>query len=185
MTVSAEDRPLAVIVAHGSPSDPETLDCAVQKLADDVDDRTDGITVRGATLAKPGALEHAVRDCAKHKTVAVYPFFMSLGWFVRKELRRRVSLATDRDVRFLTPFGLDARIPGICARRASDGLNAIGARPEEGTLLLAAHGSRRGHAAARAARSVARRIEWLGTFREVRVGFVEEQPTIEEPLATS
>ncbi len=172
----------ALIVAHGAPSDPEPLDAAVKALAGEVGAMSKGWTVAGATLAKPGSLEAALDAVPRGRSVVIYPFFMSLGWFVKKQLRKRVAAACDpaTGVRYLTPFGLDAAIPALCAAVAEKALIEAGHAPARSVLVLAAHGSRSGHAAARAARSVATRIGWLGRFDEVRVGFVEESPSITE-----
>lgn len=174
--------PLAVIVAHGQPSDPAPLDAAVKALAARVSRFVPGWTVVGASLALPGSLEAALRRTDAEGAV-IYPFFMSAGWFVKHQLRRRVAEVTGGPIRYLTPFGLDGGVPALCARAAIDGLGRCGHAPELSTLVLAAHGSRRGHAAARAAYSVAKRIGGLATFKDIRVGFVEEAPGIAEAAA--
>lgn len=173
----------AVIVAHGSPSEPEPLDRSVKALAAEVARSTPGdVEVAGVTLAMPGSLEDALRATPHGGPVLIYPYFMSLGWFVKKQLRKRVSqaCAPEIPVSYLTPFGLDASIPDLCVTVAASAVREAGHDPARATLVLAAHGSRTGHAAARAARAVATRIRWRETFAEVRVGFVEESPSIME-----
>lgn len=169
-----------LIVAHGSPSDPDPLDGAIRMLAAQVNKLLDGAAVTGATLAKEGSLERCLDTFASDELVNVYPFFMSSGWFVKRELRRRVLAATRSEVSFLVPFGLDGRIPSLCGDSAARVFTASGHRPEHATVVLAAHGSRKGHAAARAARSVATRMRWTGRFHDVLTGFVEEAPRISE-----
>lgn len=170
----------AIIVAHGSPSDPDPLDRILKELAANVADLLPGLEISGATLAKPGSVEAALTGAGERDQIMVYPFFMSAGWFVKMELKRRVEAATSAQTTFLTPFGLDNRIPELCTEIARDALNAKAVAPQEAVLVLAAHGSRKGHAAARAAWAVAKRIEPRQVFREVRVGFVEQDPTIAE-----
>lgn len=172
----------AIIVAHGAPSDPAPLDTSIAALARDVEALSDGFRVTGATLAMPGSLENALQSVPRGEIAHVYPFFMSLGWFVKKQLRKRVVAACDPDisVRYLTPFGLDDGIPRLCAAAAEGALRDAGHDPVRSVLVLAAHGSRTGHAAARAARAVATRIRWMDRFAEVRTGFVEEAPSIAE-----
>lgn len=170
--------PLAIIVAHGAPSDPEPLDSSIKSLAGRVQLLARGWRVKGATLAKPGSLEVALTGLTSGEVARVYPFFMSAGWFVKKELPRRVGKGSCAQVTFLTPFGLDGRVPSLCVDCAVDALVARGHAPEQSVVVLAAHGSRTGHAAARAARAVAFRMRGFGRFRDVRVGFVEETPTI-------
>lgn len=173
-------KPLAIVVAHGAPSDPDPLDHSIQVLAQKVGAFAGGWRIAGATLAKPGSLEAAIGQAVDGETINVLPFFMSAGWFVKTELRRRVAAATSAPVTYLTPFGLDLRIPSLCAQRAATALTRDGHDPQNAILILAAHGSRRGHAAARAARAVATQVKGLGIFGDVRVGFVEQAPTIEE-----
>lgn len=171
------DQPLAVIVAHGSPSEPEDLDLAAKRLAERVQSHTPGWRVAGATLACEGSLEAAF-DNPPEQGALVYPFFMSAGWFVKTQLRKKVGKATSSQVAYMTPFGLDSRVPRLCVEAASQALRQGGQAPENSSLLLAAHGSRSGHAAARAAGCVASLIRRISTFQEIRVGFVEESPTI-------
>ncbi len=171
-------RPPAIIVAHGAPSDPDPLDAAIKDLARAVAGIATDWRIVGATLAKPGSLETALADAAGGENITILPFFMSAGWFVKTELRRRVSAATHEHVTYLTPFGLNARIPQLCANRAEAALQSDGHKPDTAVLILAAHGSRRGHAAARAARAVATQVKGCSEFADVRVGFVEQSPTI-------
>ena len=105
---------------------------------------------------------------------------MSDGYFTRKVLPRRVAATPAGAVTFLPPFGLDPQLPALCAKRASSTLTQSGQDPAEAVLVLAAHGSQSNPASAEATRSVARRITDMKIFRDVRVGFVEEVPSISE-----
>ncbi|MCH9806298.1 MAG: cobalamin biosynthesis protein CbiX [Alphaproteobacteria bacterium] len=173
----------AVVVAHGSPSEPEPLDRAIKDLAARVSAAANGMRVEGATLAKTGSLEAALAQAIEGERLAIYPFFMSDGWFVSSELRRRVGLATNSDVTYLDPFGLDEALPPLCVRRASEAIGRMGGRVDEATLVLAAHGSQRSQASAEAAMAVQRRISAVGAFGDVRLGFVEQAPTIAKAAA--
>ena len=174
---------LAVIVAHGAPSDPGPLDQVVKELAKRVEAFTHGYHVVGATLAMPGSLEAELGHARPSQTTVVYPFFMSTGWFVSKELRRRVSSASDKPVDFLHPFGLDRSLSALCIQRVSEAAKARDQAPDATVLVLAAHGSQKGPASAQAARAIQESITDTGTFAEVRLGFVEETPTISQAAA--
>jgi sirohydrochlorin ferrochelatase len=174
---------LAVIVAHGAPSDPGPLDQVVKQLAKRVEAFTCGYHVVGATLAMPGSLEAELEHATPSQTTVIYPFFMSTGWFVSKELPRRVSTAIANPVDFLQPFGLDLSLPALCIQRASDAAGACDQAPDATVLVLAAHGSQKGPASAQAARAIQESITDTGTFAEVRLGFVEENPTISQAAA--
>lgn len=173
---------LAIIVAHGAPSDPDPLDAAVKRLADRVTTCANNRRVAGATLAKPGSLEAALGLAEPGQRITVYPFFMSEGWFVTKELRRRVSALASGSVNYLEPFGLDPRLPPLCLRQARHAAGSF-ATDSETVLVLAAHGSQRSSASAYAARTILDYLAARGAFREVRLGFVEEAPTIADAAA--
>ena len=80
----------ALIVAHGSPSNPEQGEVDMQELAARVAVLLPGWRVRGVTLAAPGRLEAAVVELGGP---VVYPFFMAGGWFTKVELPRRLAAA--------------------------------------------------------------------------------------------
>jgi sirohydrochlorin ferrochelatase len=172
----------AIVVAHGLPSNPEPLDASLAALAGKVSLLThaSGLTVRGATLAKRGALESALAEAPPGLPIRIYPFFMSEGYFTRKVLPRRVTATSAHNVTYLPPFGLDPELPGLCARRASAAFTQNGQNPADAVLVLAAHGSQTNPASAEATRSVANRIAAMAIFKEVRTGFVEEVPSISE-----
>lgn len=171
---------LAVIVAHGAPSDPEPLDRSIKDFSKRIAAASNGLRVVGATLAKSGSLDEALANAGADETIAIYPFFMSDGWFVSSELRRRVGEATSSQVVYLDPFGLDESLASLCIRRASGAVRDLGALPEKATLVLAAHGSQRSQASAEAARAIQQKIIAAGVFGDVRLGFVEQDPTITE-----
>jgi sirohydrochlorin ferrochelatase len=174
---------LAVIVAHGAPSDPDPLDREVKELAQRVEALAGGLRVLGATLSKSGSLETALKDTGPAPATLIYPFFMSNGWFVSKELRRRVAATADAQVHYLEPFGLDDSVPALCVMRARQTIEEMGQHARSAVLVLAAHGSQKGPAAADAARAIQERIVAAAAFKEVRLGFVEEAPTIAEAAA--
>lgn len=166
----------AVLVSHGSPSDPAAQERAMADLATRVGALLPGWQLRGATLAAAGALEHALEGL---DAPLVYPFFMSSGWFTTTELPRRLILAGKGSARCVAPFGADPGLPDLARAAAEAGAEAVSLDPSRATLLLAAHGSaRRGKAArasARAAAALARGLA-AGPFARVEVGLIEEAP---------
>ncbi|MDX2289199.1 MAG: CbiX/SirB N-terminal domain-containing protein [Hyphomicrobiaceae bacterium] len=178
-------RPVAtaILVAHGSPSDPDTLEAKARAVAAAVDAQCPDFPVIAATLAKDGSLEAALECASWTDRIIVYPFFMSSGWFVAKELRRRVAEATSRAVEFTEPFGMDPRLPSLCIELARQAILARQWSPESATVVLAAHGSRSSRAPAAASQGLAQAMRGLGGVGHIRVGFVEEAPTIAEAAA--
>jgi sirohydrochlorin ferrochelatase len=169
--------PAALIVAHGSPSDPVTQDRAMVELAAAVQDRAPGWRVAGATLAAAGSLEAALREAP---VAVVYPFFMAEGWFTRTTLPRRLAAAGAAHLRQLPCFGHAPELPRLTARAAMDGAEAAGLDPRRTALLLAAHGSEVSRASAEGARAMASLLGRMAPFRAVLTGFVEEAPHIDD-----
>ena len=134
-----------------------------------------GWCVRGATLAMPGALDSALAEAAAPPVV--YPLFMSDGWFTAKELPRRLAGAEEH---VLQPLGLDPALADLAAREIAARAEAKGWPLAEVTLVIAAHGSGRSDNAARATRSFADRLRERLPLAALRIGFVEQSPSIEE-----
>lgn len=162
-------------MAHGQPSDPAPAEAEIAALAARVGRFLPGWRVRGATLAMPGALEAALAAAAAPPLV--YPLFMSDGWFTSKELRRRLAGAAGRVLR---PLGLDPGLADLAAREIAARAGSRGWAPAEVTLVVAAHGSGRSENAARATRGFADRLRERLPLAALRIGFVEQSPTIEE-----
>lgn len=160
----------ALIVAHGQPGNPAPQQLAVQTLAASVASHLPDMQVQGATLAMPGALDVADDD------TLIYPMFMAAGWFTRSELPRRLGLAKAPNARILPPFGADPGLPALCRRLLEQAATRQGWPIEQTHILLAAHGSGRSRAPAKAAQQMARDLAPL----TVTCGFIEEPPHIAE-----
>lgn len=167
----------ALIVAHGSPSDPAGPEGVIAELARSVSRRLDGWPVAGATLAAPGALKAAIGELGGGP-VLVYPHFMSDGWFVSDELPRRLAAAGSADHRLLPAFGMDPAVHRLCLERLAG--EAVAHPPGSVAVVLAAHGSPSDPRPAAVARDAAGVIAASGLFREVRTGFVDEAPYLAE-----
>ncbi|APG47602.1 CbiX/SirB N-terminal domain-containing protein [Phaeobacter porticola] len=163
-------RPIAVITAHGQPSDPEPQEIALADLAVAVAERLPDWDIRSATLASPGRLEQMTEPGA-----LIYPFFMARGWFTGTVLPRRLQGHT---AHVLMPFGLDPNLPQLACDALEVACKARGWSLAETRILLAAHGSARGPKAAEAAESFATdmRQRLPGTY--LATGYVEEDPRI-------
>lgn len=167
--------PHAVIVAHGQPSDPAPAEASLANFAARVDALTPQISVHSATLAAPGALE-ACLDRLPEDTV-IYPLFMARGWFVTSALPKRVG---SRKVRILDPLGIDPDLPALAAGALQGAMADRGWVAEDTGLVIAAHGSGRSQNPASVAIGFADAVALLLPFRSIRVGFVEQPPSISE-----
>ncbi|MCU0911752.1 MAG: cobalamin biosynthesis protein CbiX [Rhodobacteraceae bacterium] len=162
----------AVLVAHGQPGEPEPQEAAMQALAAQVAGCLPGATVRGATLAAPGALEAALAGLARPM---VYPFFMAEGYFTGRVLPARLAAAGSTASQ-LPPFGTDPALPDLIARVTVSAARAQGLDPSAAALLLAAHGSQVSSTSKDSTYAMARALRPLVPFRRIEIGLIEEPP---------
>lgn len=167
----------ALIVAHGQPSDPGPPEAEMAKMARDIAGHLPGWRIGSATLAAPESLKLALQSL---ENPLIFPFFMADGWFIRTLLPRRLAEAGAPEARVLTPFGRLPDTAGLAVAILADALAARGWRPEETTLVLAAHGSGRSPHPAAAARALQSAISAQLTFADCRLGFIEEAPELVE-----
>lgn len=167
--------PQAILVAHGSPADPEPQDRWMQALATRTRMWAPGWQIRGTTLALPGALEAAL---AALPHALIYPFFMAEGFFTRRQLPARLAAAGRADAVQLPAFGHDPGMAALLARTSTTAAQTHGL-PETATLLLAAHGSQVSRASATRTEETASALRQLTRFN-VATGYVEEAPFLHD-----
>ncbi|WP_415184847.1 CbiX/SirB N-terminal domain-containing protein [Phaeovulum sp.] len=165
--------PQALIVAHGAPSNPNPQNDAVAALAKAVGALLPDWLIRGATLAKPGALEAALQGMT---APLIYPFFMAEGWFTGRELPRRVALAGGGLSTQIRPFGTDPHLPALIAQTTIKAAKDGGIDPNSTTLILAAHGSKVARKSKDSSYAMAKTLRDLTPFADIRVGLIEEPP---------
>ena len=136
-----------------------------------------GAQVRGATLAKQGALETVVQNMSRP---VVFPHFMANGWFVSTNLPKRLTAAGLEEWEVATPLGMVANLSQLALRRLRRTMAKDDLAPEDAALIVAAHGSPSDPRPARATETFAARLRQSGSFRTVRVGYVDEQPSLDE-----
>lgn len=168
----------ALIVAHGQPSDPVPAEEALAALADRVRQVLPGLRIASATMANPGVLERAIE--ALPEQAPVYPLFMAEGWFVKTALAKRLE---GYNLRVLPPLGHDARLPALAAEAALQVIHTNGWNAADAHILLAAHGSAKGGAAAESARLFAGNLSAALPGTSVSIGFVEEAPFLADAAA--
>lgn len=169
----------ALIVAHGSPSEPRGPEAAIRALAARVADLLPRWTVRGATLAAPAAVETALGQ-AGGGVPLIYPFFMADGWFVRKTLPQRIRHIRGERFEIVRPLGLDPALHRLCLDCLREAAAREGLVPDRTAVLLAAHGSPSDPRPRRAAEGIAQAIASAGLFREIRLGFIDQAPLVAE-----
>lgn len=167
----------AILVAHGQPSDPAPAEADVARLAAKVAAACPGWTIRAATLAAPDALQRALEGT---EAPVIFPLFMADGWFIRTALPDRLARAGVTGARILTPFGLLPEVRDLAAKATEGAARARDWRPQDCTLILAAHGSGRSPHPAAAANQTAGAIAAMVPFAAIRTGFIEETPHLAE-----
>lgn len=168
-----------VLIAHGSPSDPDAPDAVMKQLASTV--ALHGLRAHGATLAKPGSLRDALTRLADP---VIYPFFMAEGWFTRRELPRRLA-ELNVAAPILPPFGVDPALPALIARVASEAAKTRGSEPKSTDLILVAHGSKVARKSKDSAYAMADRLRDFTAFTNIRVALIEEPPFLVDVAAQS
>lgn len=175
-------KPAALIVAHGQPSDPVPAAAEIAFLAAKVQSLMPGWNVRSATLAEPTALADRVAEAGPHGFV--FPLFMAGGWFTRDHLPKQLAAAGGQAWRLLDPFGLDAGVQSLTVTLAREAAMATGHPPQDLHLLLAAHGSFRSPAPAEVAYAMAARIKADLGFASVQAAFIDQSPQIADVAAS-
>jgi sirohydrochlorin ferrochelatase len=171
--MTTNERPEAILVAHGSPADPAPQEAVMMALAVRVAMFAPGWHIRGATLAMPGALETAI---AAMRAPLIYPFFMAEGWFTRTNLPRRLAAAGADNLHQLAPFGTDPALPALMTNAALKAADLAGLEARSTALMIAAHGSKVSKTSADTTYQMVRLLQQMTAFRSVTAGFVEEAP---------
>ncbi|THD76272.1 cobalamin biosynthesis protein CbiX [Thalassobius vesicularis] len=162
----------ALIVAHGSPSDPAPQEAALQGLAARVQSLLPGWQIRGATLAADGAVDAAL---AQLDQPLIYPFFMAQGYFTNRVLAPRSKAL---GLTQMAPFGVEPALSDCVAAMLTDTLTAQGWQAPDTALLLAAHGSAVSRTSANSTRAMEEELAQRLPFRTTRSGFIEEPPHV-------
>ncbi|MDW3225774.1 MAG: CbiX/SirB N-terminal domain-containing protein [Paracoccaceae bacterium] len=174
------DRPI-LVVTHGSPSDPEPQEVAVQALATRLGQLMPEVQVRGATLAAEGALARAVQ---RMDAPILCPWFMSDGWFVKTHLPKRLKAAGLSHWRATAPMGLWPGLPQLMHDRLRLRLETLGWEMSQTTVILAAHGSPSSDKPRQATESAAKALAGFGRFKAIRPCYVDEPPAIRDVVAS-
>jgi sirohydrochlorin ferrochelatase len=136
----------------------------------------------GFLRARPRIEAAAARIAADE--LAVYPLFMSDGYYVRTAIPDRLGvLAKGRPVRVLPPVGVDPELPALIASLARRAAEQAGEASATTHLVLVAHGSSKSGESALAARAVAEKVASIADFLSVDVAFLEEEPFLDDALS--
>ncbi|MCV0427942.1 MAG: hypothetical protein K5905_20995 [Roseibium sp.] len=163
----------AVIVSHGQPSKPQAGEDHVRELANQVARRLPDWSVRAATLATPGALERVLSSCQNEPLI--FPVFMAEGWFTRKALPDRLGNSSCRQ---LAPLGALQELPRSALRLLSRAAERRNWSLDECEILIAAHGSATGNAAAESCENFVAAMKEILPASHIRIGYLEQDPDL-------
>jgi sirohydrochlorin ferrochelatase len=167
-------RNVAILVAHGQPSDPEPQEADLGRLAQSVADALPDWTIRSATLSTPDRLETLCAEGPDRPLI--FPLFMADGFFVSRVLPKRLTGVT---YELATPLGLLPDLPRLVAEHLKSECAARGWQVSDTSVLLAAHGSARGDRAAKAAYGFRDALAQHIALHRIDCGFVEQDPRID------
>ena len=115
-------------------------------------------------------------------TPFVYPLFMTDGWFTQSALPERLGIAPER---ILAPLGLTPRLPDMATAALRTIARQQGWQVRQTDILVAAHGSASGRSKpAQRAYQFAQALSHLADWKQVEVGFLEQQPRLFERAGT-
>ncbi len=123
---------------------------------------------------------------AKPKAVALYPFFMSDGYFFKKILPQRLAdYGLTLPHQYLQPLGLEAGLVNVIAAQALECASNAQIEAKQARLLLTGHGSKFGRASANATHAAVQYLKTVhaNTFAEIDIAFLEEAPFLGNQLA--
>ena len=137
--------------------------------------------------------EPSIKAVAQNRpagATAVYPLFMSDGYYVKHAIPEYLGSASGRDtgdqpaVRIMRPVGLNPKLPLLFAELAKHAAHSAGMNCREASLLLVAHGSGKSPESRKATLAVAAALEKADLFAAIETGFLEEAPFLPDQLAT-
>lgn len=115
--------------------------------------------------------------------IVVAPLLMAEGWTLEAIRARLAGHRRGRDCLLAPAIGSHPELWRLVQDRALARCSALGWRPAQTTLLLAAHGTLRHPGAALSAKDQAERLAELGLFADVRLGFLDQAPYLDEVVA--
>ena len=165
--------PVALIITHGQPSDPEMAEAALAGVAAQVGDILPAWQIGSATLAAEGRLAQVIGDLGP--VGLVFPMFMACGWFTGTHLPKRLAAAGGAGWQLTMPMGCNPAIQGLATALVAEAMTQPAAETD---LILAAHGSGRSDAPSVIAHAVARMIGRSLGLRSATAAFIDQNPRL-------
>ena len=180
----AVDRTALLLAAHGERM-PGAGNESVFRIARALFDRGLAAEVAVGFINGLPTIRNALEGLTARRII-VFPLFASSGYFTRDRLVQLLDEANHqtREIRVLSPLGLDPGLPDVVVALARQTARKQGVAPGACTVICLAHGSRRNSASREATELIARKIESKGLFLGVRIALLEERPFLAEAAAS-
>jgi sirohydrochlorin ferrochelatase len=172
---------MLIVVAHGERGGART-NHALADSAARLSSLLPYADVRHCVLNGEPSVSSILPDRDDHREVHVFPFFMSEGYFTRSAIP--TAFADAGPIVLHRPLGVIPGIVDLIERVGTDAAVRLAPRPEDVTLLLAAHGSSGSADARQAIERHREALSLLSTFAEVRAAYLEEPPMLKGALAS-
>ncbi|MDH3742489.1 MAG: hypothetical protein OER56_12925 [Hyphomicrobiales bacterium] len=181
-------KPTLLIVAHGERGGAGD-DQFVHRLVNSLQRLPQYASVRTCFISKEPSLSRVFKGLPPGPVV-IYPLFMSDGYFVKQAIPRSIEMDGAKigaeperhPAVILTPVGLNPHLPRLVANLVERTARDLYLPMRDCHLLLAAHGSKHDGASRRATLAVAEALKKEGTVAGIEVGFLEEQPFLDDQI---
>lgn len=134
-----------------------------------------------------------VLDLVEADTVYIVPLFISEGYFTEEVIPRELGLngaapsvtrLGSRVVHYCGPIGTHPWMTRMILRRAEESANLSDEEAREAGLIIIGHGTERNSNSADAIYRVTKEAQAAQVFGEVRTGFLDQPPEVDEVLDT-
>lgn len=177
-------RTSVVLAAHGSRRDPTSAGLVERLAADLAGRRVADEVVVGFHLGEPGFT--AALDRTTCSRVLVVPLFTSEGYYTETVLPAalaRSARAQAIELYQTAPLGTHPGLTALIAQRIAEVAYGSGLDLSRTSILIAGHGTPRNQRSRRATVELAGALARTGIARDVRAGFLDDQPDIEAAAA--
>lgn len=181
----APRRPTLVLVAHGSPGEPQgalrPVAALAQSLSAAMPDAWAGVEV--AFLKQAPTVETVLGRLEGDEAVLL-PLFAGEGYFTRTALPAAVAASGYGGRVHIPPaLGTHPRLADVVRRRVAETLRTADLCPEDVAVLLIGHGASRPTESAQALRTLAETLKAGCGCRTIAACFLEEAPFVENWLS--
>jgi len=178
------NRPSVILAAHGSRQEPNANDL-VREHAERLETRF-GLAPTGVCFhqGSPGFSE--ILDLLSPDSATVIPFFLSDGYYSKDVLPKELSKNRrfkEIPVEITPPVGVHPEIPILVKDRIQELIRLFQLPPEETTVLVVGHGTRRNSTSRDSTEQLVEYLERSRVCSTFYSAFLDDTPGLEEQLS--